>query len=317
MTSALLVRNPIARHRLSDAQLAGVTVTAGAAGWNLEVVSTDRAGAATTVARDAAARGIDVLIVHGGDGTVNEAINGLAHTNTALAVLRGGTANVWAKEIGVSKDPVKAMHMIVTGERRTVDLGRANDRHFLLMCGIGLDARIVDSVGVRMKRRFGAAAYVVAGVATALTTKPWSVDLSLEQQDSPTSPNSPSPRMWRGGRGVRSNLYWMLAGNTRSYGGMVQLTHRALIDDGALDVALMRKGNALRLLRDGALALFKRHERSPNIAYTRTRAIEITTPGIPIQLDGEACGETPVRIDCAPAALQVIVPRGLRSPLWS
>ena len=303
MTTALLVRNPIARHRLTDAQLAGVAVTADAAGWDLDVIATDRAGAATTVARDAAARGIDVLVVHGGDGTVNEAINGLAGTRTALGVLRGGTANVWAKEIGIPKEPLKAMRAIVSGERRTVDLGRASalhaeGRYFLLMCGIGLDACIVENVGVRMKRRFGAAAYMVAGVRSALGTKPWRVQLTVDGQQRET------------------DLYWMLAGNTRSYGGMVQLTHRALIDDGALDVALMRRGNALRLLRDGALALFKRHERSPNVGYTRTQSLEISTPGIPIQLDGEACGETPVRIDCAPAALQVIVPRGLRSPLF-
>ena len=124
--SALLVRNPMARHRLLDEQVAAIDRIARAAGWQLEHVTTDRAGAATDVARVAASRGVDVLIVHGGDGTVNEAINGLAYSKTALGVLRGGTANVWAKEIGVSKDPVTAMGAIVRGERRTVDLGQAH-----------------------------------------------------------------------------------------------------------------------------------------------------------------------------------------------
>ena len=106
---ALLIRNPVARHRLTDEQLARMQGVAAAAGWRLESVATDQAGAATALAREAAARGLETVIVYGGDGTLNEAINGLAGTATAAAVVRGGTANVWAKETGVPKDPVKAM----------------------------------------------------------------------------------------------------------------------------------------------------------------------------------------------------------------
>lgn len=301
---ALLVRNPIARHRLLDEQVAAIDAIARAAGWQLGHVVTDRAGAATVVARDAVTRGVNVLIVHGGDGTVNETLNGLARSSTALAVLRGGTANVWAKEIGVPKDPVKAMRLIVGGERRRVDLGRASafdhePRYFLLMCGVGLDACIVENVGVRMKRRFGALAYIVAGVRTALGTKPWDAALTIDGETQSTP------------------IFWLLAGNTRSYGGVVRLTHRATLQDGLLDVAIMHRGNALRLLRDGAMVLAARHERSPNIRYVRASAIEISSPSMPLQLDGEACGETPVRIDCVPAALEVIVPRGFRSPLFT
>ena len=107
----------------------------------MSVAVTERAGHATEIARDAAARGVDVIVVNGGDGTINEAINGIAGTATALATLRGGTANVWAGEIGMDRDPVKAMRQIVRGERRRIDLGRADGRCFLLMAGVGFDAR--------------------------------------------------------------------------------------------------------------------------------------------------------------------------------
>jgi YegS/Rv2252/BmrU family lipid kinase len=295
--SALLIRNPVARHALDDATLARAMDIARVAGWQIETVDTERAGHATPLARDAASRGVDVVIVHGGDGTLNDAVNGLAGTQTGVAVLRGGTANVWAKEARLPKDPVRAMRAIVAGERRRIDLGVANGRYFLLMCGVGLDAAIVARVGSRMKRRLGALAYIVAGVTAVFRTKAWQTDVAID------------------GSAERS-LYWLLAGNTRSYGGMVNITHRALADDGQLDVALMRRGGVPRIIADGVRVLLRRHDRSPNVRYTRARTLEIAAPGIPIQLDGEACGQTPLRLEVAPLALNVIVPSGLRSPLF-
>lgn len=298
MTSALLIRNPVARHRLDDATLAHVLGIARAAEWQIDFVDTARAGHATELAREAAARGVDVVVVYGGDGTLNDAIQGLAGTQTAVAALRGGTANVWAKETRTPKDPLKAIRTIVSGERRAVDLGVANGRYFLLMCGVGLDAVIVERVSGGMKRRLGALAYVIVGIAAVFRTKAWQSEVHVD------------------GATERS-LYWLLVGNTRSYGGMVQIAHRALADDGALDVVLMRRGGVLRLIADGVRVLVRRHERSPNIGYTRAQTVEIAAPGIPIQLDGEACGTTPLHLEVASRALNVIVPAGLRSPLFT
>ncbi len=299
MPTALLIRNPVTRHPIDDARLVRVLAVAREAGWQIDAVATEHAGHATALARDAAARGIDVLVIHGGDGTLNEAANGIAGTTTALAVLRGGTANVWAKETHCAKDAVVAMRAIVLGERRRIDLGRANGRYFLLMAGVGLDAQIIPRVTARMKRRLGALAYVIAGIVMALRTKPWPAKITID------------------GDASESSLYWMLAGNTRSYGGVVQITHRAVADDGLLDIALMRRGGVLHLIADGVRVLLRRHDRSPNVRYVRARGVDITTPGIPIQLDGESHGTTPLHIEVAPLALAVIVPANLRSPLFS
>jgi diacylglycerol kinase (ATP) len=150
-----------------------------------------------------------------------------------------------------------------------------------------------------MKRRLGALAYIIAGVATALRTKPWPVRMTID------------------GDASQRSLYWMLAGNTRSYGGIVRITHRAVADDGLLDIALMRRGGVLHLIADGVRVLLRRHDRSPNVRYVRARGVDITTPGIPIQLDGESHGATPLRIEVVPLALAVIVPANLRSPLFT
>ncbi len=284
---------------MSDDTLSAVLSVAVGAGWQIETINTDAAGHATEIARDAAARGVDVVVVYGGDGTINEALNGLAGSETALAVLRGGTANVWAKETQCAKDPVASMRAIVGGVRRRVDLGRANGRYFLLMAGLGLDAAIVSRVGARMKRRLGALAYIIAGVPAALRTKPWRVRMIVD------------------GAPTDTLLYFMLLGNTRSYGGVTNITYRAQVDDGLLDLALMRRGGVLRLLLDGIRVLFRRHDRSPNVTYAKVTSVDIETPGVPVQIDGEAFGETPMRFEIVPRAMAVIVPRDLETPLFA
>lgn len=297
--TALLIRNPVARNAIDDDRLSAVIDVAVAAGWRIETIATDRAGRATELARDAAARGIDVVVVHGGDGTLNEVANGLAGTATAMAALRGGTANVWAKETRSPKDAVAAMRAITGGRRRSMDLGRAGERYFLLMAGVGFDAVILPRVNARLKRRFGAVAYVIAGAAALFRTKARGSRVVIDDIEHETP------------------LFWLLVGNTRSYGGVARITYDAIADDGALDVALMRRGGPLRLLMDGARMLLRRLPGSRNVLITRARYIDVATPGLPVQVDGESHSETPMRFSIAPGALQVIVGRDLETPLFS
>ncbi|HYM14886.1 MAG TPA: diacylglycerol kinase family protein [Dehalococcoidia bacterium] len=297
MTTCLIIRNPASRLSIPTSRLEAVLAHARAAGWETGHVSTDRHGHATEIARDAAAQGADVIVVHGGDGTLNETINGIAGSNAALAVISAGTANVWAKETHMPRDPVEAMDCIVRGERRRIDLGRAGERYFLLMAGVGLDAAIVPRVSSRMKRRLGVTAYIIAGVLTALRTKPWRVAMRIDGE----------PReCW---------LYWMLASNTRSYGGLTDIMYRARADDGLLDVGLMHRGGPLHLVADGARLIVHRHDRSPNVEFVKARTVEVETPGLPVQIDGELAGRTPMRFEVVPRALTVIVPAGFTSPL--
>ncbi len=299
MTTCLVIRNPASRRSLDEGRLDAALAVARSAGWNVTVAATERETHATEIARDAAARGVDVIVVNGGDGTINETINGMAGTATALATMRGGTANVWAGEIHMDGDPVKAMRQIVHGERRRIDLGRADGRCFLLMAGIGFDGEIVPRVSAQMKRRFGPISYVAAGVRAMFRARGRVASVRID------------------GHGTQgeTELFWMLVANTRSYGGIADIMFRAEADDGLFDVGLMHRGGARRLITDGVRVLLKRHERSPNIDYVKARLVEIDTPGLPVQLDGELWGVTPMRFEVWPRALTVIVPAGLRTPL--
>lgn len=302
MTTCLIIRNPTSRRTIDEGGMSAVLAIARAAGWEAAVSLTDREGHATAIARDAAARAVDVVIVNGGDGTINEAINGIAGTPTALAVLPGGTANVWAKETHVQRDHAGAMRDIIAGDRRRVDLGLAGERYFLLMAGAGFDAAVVASIGVRAKRRLGAAAYVLAGALTIFRTRAHPARVVID------------------GVATDAPLYWLVAANTRSYGGLADILYRAEADDGMLDIGIMHQSGPLRMVVDGARVLLKRHKLSDgrtagNVEYFRARSIEIETPGIAVQIDGELAGETPMRFEVAPLALNVIVPAGLRTPL--
>ncbi len=299
MTTAIVIRNPASRHSMPDARLQAALDYARHAGWTIEVVTTEREKHATEIARAAATRGVDVdvVIVNGGDGTINEVINGIANTGAALAVIPAGTANIWAKEMHISRDPAIAVREMVHGVRRRIDLGRANGRYFLLMAGVGFDGEIVPRVSTQLKRRVGAFSYVLVGAKQVLRAR---------QQD---------VRMTIDGRGADGPLYWMVVGNTRSYGGLADIAHHAIADDGLLDAVIMRRGGIQRVIVDGVRLLRQRHDQSPNVDYANARRIVIDTPGLPVQVDGEYCGETPMRIEVAPLALTAVVPATLRTPL--
>jgi YegS/Rv2252/BmrU family lipid kinase len=297
LTNAVLVRNPVSRHTADEQTLAEVIAFGREHGWQIECHTSQFPGDMTALARRVADGGADVVLAHGGDGTINEVINGIAGTRTALGVLPAGTANVWAKEMRISRNPLTALQSMIEGDRHTIDLGRANGRYFLLMAGVGLDGEVIEHVTPRAKQRFGALSYVVAGVPAAVRTKPWQVRMHID------------------GDTVESALYWMVVGNTRSYGGFREITHRAVADDGKLDVAMMQRGGVFHLLADGARLFLRRHDRSPNVRYTQVTSIAVETPGLPVQVDGEPAGETPMLFEIAPQALTVIVPAGTRTPL--
>ncbi len=145
-----------------------------AADHDLEAVETTHRGHATELAAKAAADGVDLVVVLAGDGTLNEAANGLVGTPTMLAPLPGGSTNVYAQSIGVPTDPVDAASVLIqsleTNSTTRIGVGRVNDRHFLFHCGLGFDAAVIRQVERygRFKRHAAHAIYVAAAFDTWL-----------------------------------------------------------------------------------------------------------------------------------------------------
>ena len=166
----LLVVNPSASGVTARNRV--VIQNALAAEHELEVAETNRRGHATRFAQGAAARGIDVVIALGGDGTVNEVANGLVRTSTALGVLPGGSTNVFARQLGFENEPVAATDQLLaglrTGSQRRIGLGNVNGRYFCFHVGMGFDAAVVAKVEKfgSLKRWLGHPLFLYAAVTT-------------------------------------------------------------------------------------------------------------------------------------------------------
>lgn len=300
---ALLVVNPAA-HRVSlnreDPVIGALT-----RGFDLDVVETKSRGHATELASRAAEEGLGLLIALGGDGTANEAANGLARSATALAVLPGGEANILARALGMGRDPLQAARKLVArvdAEPRTIALGRIGERWFVSNCGVGLDAAIVEDVESHpwAKRRLGDLSFVRAGLRQFLSrydrSTPnielrWGSDLAEH----------------------RDGLFMAVAQNLSPYTYLgrrpMRLCPDADIDD-ALDVFAMDSFR-LRHVLAVLLASFgrARHTRQRHVISLRDQRrlrIRCAVP-LPMQADGEFLGmTTDVEVESVPAALRIL-----------
>ncbi|NIV28338.1 MAG: YegS/Rv2252/BmrU family lipid kinase, partial [Anaerolineae bacterium] len=158
-------------------------------GWSVQLQLTEKPGDAIALARAAAQDNYDVVIVAGGDGTINEAVNGLIGTETALGVLPVGTGNMWAKQLGIPTytltNPLRlreAAAGLAEGKIRVVDVGRVNNRYFLCWAGIGLDAQVTAEMEPRQRRtkRLGALPYAIAAIVVARDFKGVRTRVSLD-----------------------------------------------------------------------------------------------------------------------------------------
>ena len=264
------------------------------AGWSVDVWPSEGPGNVALLARRAANEGYDVALVAGGDGTVNEAVQGLVGSETALGYLPYGTVNVWARELGGPLDLVGAARALVAGEIKAVDLGLANERYFLLMAGLGFDGAVVERARSleSHKRRLGVLPHVAAGLMTIPLYR--GADLELRYD----------------GIIRRVEALLLVVGNTRLYGGRFHFTPQAVANDGWLDLCIVKGRGPLSLLRQGLPLLLTGSIARSDVELRRVRelVVQSDTP-LSLQTDGELVGSTPVHFAIAPAALRAIVPR--------
>ncbi len=304
----VVVRNPVARRQSPYRDLVAALEQLRRAGWSARIDETERPGHGTVLAREAVAQGADVVVAAGGDGTVNEILNGLAGSPTALAVLPTGTANVWAGEIGVGRDPAAALAVVTGGRRLRIDSGIAQlrdglPRRFLLMCSAGLDAAVVRDLEEhpQLKPHLGQAAFLWPALRAFARVRPVLTTVVS------------------GGTARRGSLTMAIAGNTRGYGGIASVTSGALADDGLLDLVVFgeRPGAHLNRLRQLAWALGQREgvPRPSSVHEQRVRDLELRPEGpLAIQVDGEFLGEAsrerPLRLSLDPGSVSVLLPHG-------
>jgi diacylglycerol kinase (ATP) len=261
-------------------------------GYDVEERETAGVGDATRLAREAVEQGLDLVCAIGGDGTVNETINGLAGAQVPLAIVPTGTVNVLAMELGIPLDPPDAVKLLEVGTVSWIDLGLAGDRYFGLMAGVGMDAAVVASLNPVMKKAFKEAAFAVQGFANYLTKE------------------EPLIRVTTAERTVEG--YFAVFGNSSNYGGGFGITPLADMRDGLLDVCVLKDKSFLSTIWYWSAALINAHIKHPKVEYFRTEAAEIVTveegKEVLVQTDGEVAGKLPITCRVVPRSLRVVVP---------
>ncbi len=302
---ARIIANPASGGAQSDTALRELAETARwltERGVPTELRLTRRVGHATELAREAASAGYDQVIAAGGDGTVNDVIQALAGYRTALGVLPMGTVNVWAREMGIGLNASEARETLLNGVRRRVDLGRAGQRYFLMMAGVGFDAEVARRVEQGRLKRFGLKLLeYLATVGLLSLTRP-----------------SDTVRITVGSRRRREQALMVIIGNTRLYGGAMTFTRGAIADDGALDVVVIGSGGILHRVNVLGRAFLRLPNTGPHVRYERTQSLRVESKrSVPVQVDGEVIGYLPMTFSVAPQALSVIVPRDTPAGLFS
>jgi YegS/Rv2252/BmrU family lipid kinase len=295
---ALLLLNPAARRVASRGfDPAGVARWLERRGVQVRVAVPGSATDATREARVAAERGDDAVFAVGGDGTVRDVAAGLLGSATALAAIPGGTVNIWCKEMGLGQGMRGAFEAHLGGQCVAVDVGMAGERPFLLMASAGWDAAVAASVPPGWKRRLGDAAYVLEGLRRAPSLRP-------------------VPMRWRAGLITHdAPAVLMVVSNTRLYGGRVRFSPGALANDGLLDVAVLTPRTPADAVRLAAKLVAGRLVRDRCVVAVQAPELTIETPGVPLQLDGDPAGETPVTLRIRAGALLASIPAGPLPPV--
>jgi diacylglycerol kinase (ATP) len=273
-----------------------------AAGWVPRVYHRGRREPLGTLVARARDDGAELVVAAGGDGTLRDIASALAGSGVPVGVLPGGTANVFAREMGIPHDPSSAALALVEGVNRPLDLGRVtlpDGRwgRFVIAAGLGLDGAIVAATPAAMKRALGP---VAIGLAAAMIAPTWRSRAVRVRVDGLVS--------WEG------QAWQLIAGNTRLYANVVLPNPRAVLDDGRLDLCILPAASVGRLIRLGLSLAATRIPPDDHAIWLVGRSfdVEVMAGTLPLELDG-----TPVRaaasrfrLTAEPGAFLARVPAG-------
>jgi YegS/Rv2252/BmrU family lipid kinase len=312
---ACIVINPRAGQNI--VKLPDMLAIFAAAGWKTDIAIKEYGGQTMELATKAAEKNYDLVIGYGGDGTLCQVVNGVMNAkgqHSRVALIPGGTANVWASEVGIPVDPVKAALTLVSSECRKVDIGHVEieslsfpgttqdeqagahaspdvqqmqerkvkstptaKHHFMLMAGLGIDAAVMGHVSKPLKYKIGPLAVGLSAAKELPAQHPFPVEIRAN------------------GGGRKGEVLWkgeaiqVVIGNTRRYADVVEMTPNAYIDDGILDVCVITAGDPLSTMQQITSLLLRRHPDNTSAEYFHGAHLSISAPAsIDMQLDGSA-----------------------------
>ncbi|VXD24874.1 lipid kinase [Planktothrix paucivesiculata] len=235
---------------------------------------------------------VDFVIVAGGDGTLNAAVDGLVETNLPLAILPLGTANDLARTLGIPTTLTEACQVIAQGHRQKIDLGWVNGKHFFNVASLGLSVSITNKLTKQSKQRWGVLAYAWAAIQVTLKARPFH---ALIEQD---------------GQRERVKTLQIAVGNGKYYGGGMPIAHDAAIDDQRLDLYSLEIKHWWQVLFVWLTLRTGKHRQQLGVRAIQGSEFAIyTRKPYPINTDGEITAWTPAQFRVIPQILTVLVPK--------
>lgn len=261
------------------------------AGFDVRPLQGRNGDEALELAHRAVADGVESLVVVGGDGMVHVAVQALAGTATNLGTIPAGSGNDLARHLGIPrKDPQSAADVVIGSHVRRIDLARAGGTYFATVLAAGFDSTVNERAN-RMRWPKGRMRYTLATLAELRVFEPLHYTLELD------------------GEPHDVDAMLVAVGNSPSFGGGLRITHGAEIDDGLLDVVIIRPMSKIELVRTYPKLYSGRHVSHPQYEHHRVRTVTIAAPGVVGYADGERVGALPLTVEVVPGALRVLAPR--------
>ena len=259
-----LILNPIAGRGYGAKAKESILAALRQSGVEFDVAFTGQQGAGRLLARQAVAEGYDTIIAAGGDGTVNEVVNGMAGSHAALGVIPLGTGNDFAAMMGMPDEPAACLDRILHGPRMAVDLCRANDRFYASSVGAGFDGECTYTANHSLKWLRGMAVYVLSVFKTVLAYKPRRVRLVID------------------GEVMQKDIALVAVANSRTYGGGMLVTPDAAADDGFFDVCLVDRMSPARIVMLLPRLIKGSHLTMPEVTVYKARKVTLDCPTVSI-----------------------------------
>ncbi|WP_249871771.1 diacylglycerol kinase [Oceanobacillus saliphilus] len=278
MEKARIIYNPTSGREAIKRALPSVLERFEVAGYETSAHATTSEGDAINAAKFAVERGYDLVVAAGGDGTINEVINGLAgyEKRPRLGIIPAGTTNDFARALHIPRDIKKAVDIILSGKSMLLDIGKVNEHYFMNIAGGGKLTELTYDVPSKLKTVLGQLAYYIKGIEMLPSLKPSKVKIEYD------------------GQVMEEDIMLFLVSNTNSVGGFEKLAPNAKMNDGLFDLLILRKTNLAEFIQIATLALRGEHLKSKNIIYTQARNIKVNTDEtMQLNIDGEYGGMLP------------------------
>ncbi len=270
-------------------------------GIKVRALPTEGPGMATRMTHEVVATDPDLILVVGGDGTINEVANGMVFSHVPLGIIPAGTANVLAMELGLGSKAVAAARRISECAPERISIGQVHtelgSRYFVMMAGAGLDAHIIYDLNPKMKASLGKLAYWVAGFSRVV---------------------HPLPQFQTVLNGETHRCGFALASRVKNYGGDLTIASNASLLEHDFETVLFRGRHAARYLTYFLGILTRTLASVPGATIARARRVEFRCPDdarVYVQVDGEYAGRLPARIEIVDSALTLLMPADARQRL--